>query len=128
MQHALAQDMGVKTFEELFAWQCCCELRDKIIAISATPALQSDRDLCYQLRKSSSAAPRLIAEGFGRFGNREFRRYLTMARAELMEVKNDIGDLQVRGVVSDECISDLKALAERAIGVTTRLRSSIEDR
>jgi hypothetical protein len=43
-------------------------------------------------------------------------------------MQHALGDLQVRGVVSDECISDLKALAERAIGVTTRLRSSIEDR
>jgi four helix bundle protein len=120
--------MGVKTFEELFAWQCCRELRDRMVATCSTPALQKDLDLRNQLRKSSSAAPRLIAEGFGRFGNREFRRYLSKARAERMEVQNDIGDLAARHLVTNECITELQALAERALRVTTRLRSSLKDR
>ena len=51
-------------------------------------------DFRNQLRKAACAAPRLVAEGFGRFGNKEFRRYLSMARAELMEVQSDLIDLE----------------------------------
>ena len=119
--------MGAKTFQELFAWQCCSELRDKVVAVCATPPLQKDLDFRNQLRKAACAAPRLIAEGFGRFGRKEFRRYLSMARAELMEVQSDLIDLEGRHLVTEECITELKGLADRALKITTRLRSSLKD-
>ncbi len=119
--------MGAKTFEELFAWQCCSALRDKVVAVCATAPLQSDLDFRNQLRKAACAAPRLVAEGFGRFGNKEFRRYLSMARAELMEVQSDLIDLENRHLVTQECVAELKALATSALKITTRLRSSLRD-
>jgi four helix bundle protein len=119
--------MGVKTFEELFAWQCCAELRDKVVAVCATSSLQRDRDLCDHLRRAARAAPRLVAEGFGRFGNKEFRRYLSMARSELMEVQNDVIDIERQRLVSQECVAELKTLADCALRITTRLRSSLRD-
>jgi four helix bundle protein len=119
--------MGAKTFEELFAWQCCSALRDKVVAVCATAPLQKDLDFRNQLRKAACATPRLIAEGFGRFGNKEFRRYLSMARAELMEVQSDLIDLEGRHLVTTECVAELKALAASALKITTRLRSSLRD-
>ena len=124
---ASAVCMGAKTFEELFAWQCCSALRDKVVAVCATAPLQSDLDFRNQLRKAACAAPRLVAEGFGRFGNKEFRRYLSMARAELMEVQSDLIDLENRHLVTQECVAELKALATSALKITTRLRSSLRD-
>jgi four helix bundle protein len=119
--------VGAKTFEELFAWQCCSELRNKVVAVCATPALQKDLEFRDQLRNAACGAPRLIAEGFGRFGHKEFRRYLSMARAELMEVQNDLNDLEARHLVTGECITDLKRLVDRALKITTLLRSSLND-
>ncbi len=118
--------MGAKTFEELFAWQCCAVLRDKVVAVCATEPLQRDRDFRDQLRRAACAAPRLIAEGFGRFGNKEFRRYLSMARSELMEVQNDLIDLERRHWVTQDCVAELKTLAESALKITTLLRSSLK--
>ena len=89
--------------------------------------LQRDRDLCDQLRRAARAAPRLVAEGFGRFGNKEFRRYLSMARAELMEVQNDLIDLERQHLTTQESVTELKALADCALKITTRLRSSLND-
>ena len=117
--------MGAKTFEELFAWQCCSALRDKVVAVCATEAFKRDLDFRDQLRRSACAAPRLIAEGFGRFGHKEFRRYLSMARAELMEVQSDLIDLERRHWVTPECITELKALADSALRITSLLRSSL---
>ena len=74
----------------------------------------------------SCAAPGLIAEGFGRFGDREFRRYLTTARAEVLEVQNSLTDLERRQLVSDEALNRLNRQATHAVRVMARLRSSLE--
>jgi four helix bundle protein len=59
-------------------------------------------------------------------GNKEFRRYLSMARAELMEVQNDVIDLERQHLVTQECVTELKALADHALRITTLLRSSLK--
>src|SRR6186997_1520107 len=99
--------MGAKRFDELYAWQLSAELRDAIVAISATGALDSDFKFRDQLREVARSAPALIAEGFGRFGHREFRRYLTMARAELLEVQDALTDLRQRRLLAREEVGRL---------------------
>jgi carbamoyl-phosphate synthase large subunit len=118
--------MGAKTFQELYAWQLSAKLRDEIVAICATGALNSDVKFRDQIRDAACSAPSLIAEGFGRFGRREFRRYFTMARAELLEVQNDLTDLGQRRLVRAEDVSRLARLAEHAARVVARLRSSLD--
>ena len=68
----------------------------------------------------------MIAEGFGRFGRREFRRYLTMARAELFEVQDALTDLRQRRLIAREEVDRLFRLANHAARVVARLRSSLE--
>ena len=92
--------MGVSSFEELRAWQLA----------------------------AACSAPSLIAEGFGRFGFKEFRRYLAMARGELLEVQNHLVDLEKRGWCTAAEIAALRDLTDHAVRVTALLRSSIDQR
>jgi four helix bundle protein len=117
----------VASFEELRAWQLAAELRDRIVAIAATPAFRQDFRFLDQLTDAACSAPGLIAEGFGRFGHKEFRRYLTMARAELLEVQNHLTDLRKGGWLQQVEVDALHDLADHAVRVTARLRSSLED-
>ena len=78
-----------------------------------------------QLKDAAAAAPALIAEGFGRFTHREFGRYLTMARAELLEVQNHLDDVRARKLAADNKISDLLKASDRAVRTVARLRSSL---
>ena len=117
--------MGAKTFEELRAWQYAAELSDRVVAICETPALQHDLTFRNQLRDAVQAAPRLIAEGFGRWGHREFAHYLRMARSEIFEARNDLLALQRRGTLPPEVIGDLLELSERTARTISRLRSSL---
>ena len=124
--HRLRHGM-VASFEELHAWQLAAELRDRIVAIAATPIFRQDFRFRNQLTDTACSAPRLIAEGFGRFGHKEFRRYLTMARAELLEVQNHLTDLRKRGWLQPVEVDALRDLADHAARVTARLRSSLDD-
>ena len=117
--------MGAKTFEELRAWQLAAELSDQVAEICATPGLQNDFKFRDQLRDAANSAPALIAEGFGRWGHREFKRYLVMAKAEVMEVKNALLALRRRRKVAPEVLSEQLELADRTIKTIEKLRSSL---
>src|SRR5262249_27017887 len=125
MHPALTRGVGVRRFNDLRAWQLAAELRDRVVAVTAHPHFRNDLRFRDQLRGAACSAPRLIAEGFGRFGRRELRRYLTMARAELIEVQNDLLDLETRAWFEQKEVDALKDLADHAIRVTTRFLSSL---
>ena len=117
--------MGARTFEELRAWQLAAELSDRVVELCATPALQYDFRFRDQLRQAADSAPALISEGFGRWGHREFKRYLVMAKAEVMEVKNALLALKRRQKVAPEILWEQLELAERTIKTIEKLRSSL---
>jgi four helix bundle protein len=119
------QGMGAKTFEELRAWRLAAELSDRIVAVCATSPLQGDLTFRDQLRDAAEAAPRPIAEGFGRWSRREFARYLVMARSERMEVRSDLLALQRRRTLPGELAAELLELTDHALRTTSRLRSSL---
>ncbi len=125
MPRAFTLDMGAKTFEELRAWQCAAELSDRVVAVCATQPLQHDFKFRDQLRNAAESAPRLIAEGFGRWGHREFARYLVMAKAEVMEVMNDLLALKRRRTVAPEVLREALELTDRTIRTIEKLRSSL---
>jgi hypothetical protein len=64
---------GAKKFEELICWQLADELKVRAFRIMSQPAARRDRDFCRELRESARSAPALIADGFGRWTNPEFR-------------------------------------------------------
>ncbi len=117
--------MGAKTFEELIAWQLCAQLRDRVGEICDTGNFAGTGDLRDQLQDAASSAAALIAEGFGRYTHREFARYLTMARSELLELQNHLGALARRRPQHSAVVADLRHLSYRALVATTRLRSSL---
>jgi four helix bundle protein len=127
MRDACSCARMVASFGQLRAWQLAAELRDCVVAILATPPFQKDIKFRDQLSDAACSAPRLIAEGFGRIGHKELRRCLTMARAELLEVQNHLGDVKRRGWLAPSEVDMLRDLADHAARVTARLRSSLDD-
>jgi four helix bundle protein len=113
--------MGAKTYEDLVAWKLSAQLRDEIVALTATPALGEDLDFRNQLRTSSSSAPANLAEGFGRYRHADFARFARIARGSLLETQNHLDDARKRGYVTCEQFDALHALSRRAVAATSRL-------
>ena len=84
------------------------------------------RDFKYrdQIRDSGAAAPRNIAEGFGRYRPREFARFLEFARGSLMESLSSLIDGRDSGYLSLTLYSRLANLARAALRATTNLMLS----
>jgi four helix bundle protein len=79
--------MKVKTFEDLTVWQEAHKLTLEVYKFTAKFPGAEKYGIISQLRRSSSAVPANIAEGFGRATTRELLRCLQIARGELEETR-----------------------------------------
>jgi four helix bundle protein len=113
--------MSVRDFRDLVCWQLSYELKCEVFAFTATGPASRDFKYRDQIRDSSAAAPRDIAEGFGRFRPREFARFLEFARASLMETQSSLIDGRDRGYLTNKLHSRLANLTRAALKTTTNL-------
>src|SRR5437763_1400718 len=95
--------MVARTFVDLVCWQLARDLEGRVYAFTAKPPASTDYEYCRQIRKSSSSAPRNMAEGFGRY----------LAGAE-------------SGYLSAALYEELRTLADRAIGASVNLTKYLE--
>src|ERR1700732_1553198 len=79
--------MKVKSFEDLMVWQGAHKLTLEVYKSTARSPGAEKYGIVSQLRRSSSAVPANIAEGFGRATTRELLRCLQIARGELEETR-----------------------------------------
>ena len=112
---------SARSLEELIVWQLADRLKVRVYELIAQGPITRDRDLADQLRRSASSAPRLIAEGFGRYLPGDFSRYLRSANGELNEILDCLKDGVDRGCFTTDEIVPLQRLAKRTSKAATRL-------
>jgi four helix bundle protein len=105
---------GAQSYEDLQVWQLTNELKLGVYTLLQTGRAQNDFDFTDQIRKSARAAPRLIAEGFGRYLPTEFIRYLRWANGEVLETSNCLRDGVDQGYFSAANTEPLLRIAKRS--------------
>ena len=118
---SLCRMAPVRDFRDLVCWQLSYELKCEIFDFTASGPASKDFRLRDQIRDSSAAAPRNIAEGFGRFTPLEFAQFLKYARASLMETQTSLIDARDRGYLPPASYARLANLARAALRATTNL-------
>jgi four helix bundle protein len=94
---------AIRDFEEIRAWQLAIDLTKRIHA-----TFKTHRDLTFrdQILRASYSIANNIAEGFDRGSNKDFRRFLRIARGSCNEVRSmtilarEIGYLKAEEVES----------------------------
>jgi len=89
-------------FEEMNAWKKARELTRAVYAISAKSRLAQEFDLKRQMCRSAVSVAANIAEGFERQGNREFLRFLSIAKGSCGELRSHVVISRDQGFVSEE--------------------------
>jgi four helix bundle protein len=113
---------GWRSHEEIIAWQLASELKNHVYdLIDADPRIQRDERFRDHLRGAVSSAPRLIAEGFGRYLQGDFSGYLRNANGELKETLECLRDGVDRGYFTQAQIVPLQRLCKRASKAATGL-------
>jgi four helix bundle protein len=117
---------GVRRFEDLQAWQKSRELVRFVYRVSATGTMSKDFEFRNQFRGAALSSMSNIAEGFSRKGDREFARFLDIARGSLIEVQSLSYAALDAGHLDERQSRDVYSIAERAIsmvaGLTAYLR------
>ena len=120
--------MSSKRYKGLLAFQACDKL---VLAVySATQRWPSHErfGLTSQARRSAFSTAANIAEGCGKRGYREFRRYLDISLGSLSELSYTLSLAHRLGYVSDQEYTDLNQLNEKAGRLTFCLARSIDRR
>ena len=112
---------GWRTHDEIIAWQLSYELKKRVYALIRSGPIRRDYELHDQLRRSAGSAPRLIAEGLGRYLPGDFSRYLRDANGELKETFESLRDCVDRGYATQTEVEPMQRLSKRASKAATSL-------
>jgi four helix bundle protein len=112
---------GARSHKDLICWQRAYELKLQVYELLRTGTVTRDLEFRDQLRESASSAPRLIAEGFGRYYPGEFSRYRRLANGELKETIESLDDGVDRRHFTRDQVIPLQRLAKRSSKAASRL-------
>jgi four helix bundle protein len=79
-----------KSYRDLLAWQAAMNLVDAVYDVVPSFPKSEIFVLSEQMRKAAISIPLNIAEGQGRFNDRDFRSFLRRARASELELETQI--------------------------------------
>lgn len=82
--------MGYQTFKDLKIWQGSKELTVKIYNLTNIGKFSKDYALREQIRKASISIPSNIAEGYERNSDKDFIRFLLIAKGSLSELRTQL--------------------------------------
>ena len=78
----------IKNFEELECWKNARLFAREIYEFTNSANLKNDFSFQDQMRRASISIMNNIAERFGRYNNKEFRRFLGFSAASSLEVRS----------------------------------------
>ena len=92
-------------FKELLVWQKSMDLVEMVYGLVRLLPPEERYELSSQIRRAAVSIPSNIAEGEGRKSNREFLRFLSIARGSRAELETQLLLAQRLGYLSKEQIA-----------------------
>ena len=112
-------------FENLVAYQRGLELVTHVYEVIKNFPREEQYALCDQLRRAVVSIPSNIAEGMGRFSNKEKAHYLEIAYGSLMEVFCQLNIAHRLGYITDEKLNNFRKEIEFIAKPISGLRKSL---
>jgi four helix bundle protein len=117
---------GWKDIREIAAWRYARDLKLRVDVFLERPAVKRKIKLHGQLSDAVRSGPGNIAEGFGKFGNKEFARYCRIAKGSIVEVINHLIDLRDQRLISEGELVTAEHAARKALHATVGLIRHLE--
>jgi four helix bundle protein len=118
---------GWKDFREIAAWQHARALKIRVDEFLERPNVKRNQRLHDQLHDAVRSGPRNIAEGFGKYGNKEFARFARIAKGSEVEVLNHLIDLRDQRLISEDELMLAEHAARKAINAVVGLIRHLEN-
>ena len=117
---------GWKDYTEIAAWQLARALKLEVDTLLRKPEIAGNFKFRSQVSDAARSAPRNIAEGFARFSNKEFARFVRIAKASEAEVINHLINAHDQRLITDGELLAARHLARRAMGAAIGLIQHLE--
>ena len=101
----------IKRFEEIKVWQEARELAKMVYNATSQGGLAKDFGLKEQIQRAAVSVGSNIAEGFARNGNKEFVKFLWIAKGSATEVQSQLYTAMDVGYITD---AEFKTIYEKA--------------
>jgi four helix bundle protein len=105
--------MPIRRFEELESWQVARTLANVIYEVTKQAAFRKDFGMVDQMRRAAVSIMNNIAEGYERGSNKDFAKFLFIARGSAGEVRSMLYLAKDQGYLSDKQFDDALVLAVR---------------
>ncbi|NOX63227.1 MAG: four helix bundle protein [Chloroflexi bacterium] len=115
----------IERFEDIRAWQEARVLTRRVYALTTSGQFGKDYSLRDQLQRASVSAMANIAEGFDCDSNKEFARFLEIARRSAVEVQSLLYVAQDVGYIDQATFDDLFAQAQKVKGLSGAFRHTL---
>ena len=115
----------IKRFEEIKAWQEARELARLVYSVTRKGSFAKDYGLKDQIQRAAVSVGSNIAEGFARNGNKEFSKFLWIAKGSAAEVQSQLYTAVDVGYLSEVDFNLVYAKAESCIILIYRFIKSL---
>ncbi|MBN2562051.1 MAG: four helix bundle protein [Phycisphaerae bacterium] len=88
MEEGRVERGKIRRFEDLEVWQAARELAKVVYGLTRKGPFSSDFGLRDQVQRAATSAMSNIAEGFERASNKEFAKYMFIAKGSIGEVRS----------------------------------------
>jgi four helix bundle protein len=113
--------MGYESFKELRAWQEAKTLAVEIYKITAKGGLAKDYGLKDQMQRSAVSIASNIAEGYERNSDKEFIRFLLIAKGSIAELRTQLEIARDINYVDQEIFEQLEEKCNKIGSMLTKL-------
>ena len=120
--------VSIKRFEDLEAWQIGRELTNRIYAITRVGPIAKDFGFIDQVRRAAVSVMNNIAEGFDRGSNKDFVKFLFIARGSAAEVRSLLYVALDQGYVIEAQFAECRDLCIRSSQVIWGLIRSVRNK
>lgn len=108
----------IKRFEDLECWRAARVLVKLVFEASAKEPLAKDFETRSQFKRAALSVMNNLAEGFGRFSERDSLRFYDIAKSSAYEVKSMVYALEDVHYLSAEALRPLHAQVDTTLSLT----------
>jgi four helix bundle protein len=119
----------MRSYQDMEVWTRGVDLAERIYRLTRTFPPAERHGLASQMQRASVSVPSNVAEGWGRGSQKEFLRFLSIARGSLFELHTQTVIAQRIGYVSEEestaVLADADVLSRMLLSLMRKIRSNL---
>ena len=107
--------------DRLLAWQLADQLRLEVFKLTKRDSLDTDTKLRSQIDDAAASVCRHVAEAFGCDHEREFARFVRLARSSIADVQNGFRTSLMKRYISEKDVAAAREVLVRLYPALTSL-------